>query len=59
MPPSEELLVHVLFDLLCHFLLVGTIFKSMVDDMLGLELDLRLHLREHHLDSPLFGSLIK
>ena len=59
MPASKELLVHVLLDLLCHFLLIGTVFEGMTDNMLGLKLDFGLHFGIHHLDSPLFGSLLQ
>lgn len=59
MPASKELLVHVLLDFLCHFLLIGTVLEGMTDNMLGLKLDFGFHFGIDHLDSPLFGPLLQ
>jgi len=59
MPASKELLVHVLFDFLGHFLLIGSIFEGMADNMLGLKLKLRFHFGVGNLDSPLLCSLLQ
>lgn len=58
MPTPIELLIHILFDLLSHLLLIRTIIKRMADDMLSLILNLRLHLRVQALDSPLLHTSI-
>ena len=58
-PASKELLVHILLDFLCHFLLIGTVLESMADHMLGLKLDFGFHFGIDHLDSPLFGPLLQ
>lgn len=39
-PASKELLIHILFDLLGHVLLIGPVLHSMTDHVLGLELDI-------------------
>ena len=43
MPSSEKFAIHVPFDFFRHFLLVRTVFESVVDDVFGLELDLGFH----------------
>lgn len=58
MPSPEELLIHILFDFLSHFLLVRSILESMVDHVLGLVFYFRLHLREQCLHSPLLRLLL-
>ena len=57
-PSSKEFFIHVLLDFLCHFLLVGSIFDCVIDDVLGFELDFWLHFGVAYLDSPLLSTLV-
>ena len=56
MPTAEELLVHVLLDLLGDLLLVGAVLHGVADDVLGLELHLGLHLGVKDFDAPFLGA---
>lgn len=57
-PASEELLIHILFDLLSHVLLVGPVLHRVANHVLGLELDIVLHLGVEDLDAPLLCALV-
>jgi hypothetical protein len=57
-PSSKKFLVHVLLDFFCHVLLVGTILDCVVDDVLGLELDLGIQFGVGDFDSPLLRPLV-
>ena len=57
-PSSKKFLIHVFFDLLGHLLLVRTVLHRMVDHVLGLELNFRLHFRVGDLHSPLLSPLV-
>lgn len=57
-PAAKELLIHILFDLLGHVLLVGPVLHSMTDHVLGLELDIRFQFGVEDLHAPLLCPLI-
>ncbi len=56
MPTAKKLFVHVFLDLLGDLLFVGTVLHCMVDNVLGLELHLGLHLGVEHLYAPFLGA---
>ena len=57
-PASKKLLVHILFDLLCNFLVIGTVSDSVVDDVFGFVFGLRIHFGVFHFYVPFLLSLI-
>jgi hypothetical protein len=57
-PSAKEFFIHILLDLLSHILLIGSVFDCVIDDMLGLKLNFRLHLRIGYLDAPLLSPLV-
>lgn len=57
-PSSIEFFIHILFNLLCHFLLVWSIFYSVINDVFRFEFNLRLHFRVEHFYSPFLSTFI-